>query len=103
MFSYSQNFYGKDSFVNLYLKFNNKEIKNRGSISDTLEQEGNKLKIKSVIPSWVFWFLLTLALAVYFAHKGYDVITALGIGFILAYFASIILGYVFHKLRNERF
>lgn len=61
------------------------------------------MNIKRAIPSWVFWFLLTLALAVYFIHRGYDTITALGIGFILAYFASIALGYIIHKLKNEGF
>lgn len=52
------------------------------------------------IPKWVFWFLITLVLAVYFMYKGYNTITALGIGFILAYFASITLGYIFSKLMN---
>lgn len=61
------------------------------------------MDIKNVILSWVLGFLLTLALAAYFIHKGYDIITALGIGFISAYFASNILGYLFRKLKNERF
>lgn len=37
------------------------------------------MDIKNVILSWVLGFLLTLALAAYFIHKGYDIITALGI------------------------
>jgi predicted PurR-regulated permease PerM len=52
------------------------------------------------IPKWVFWFLITLALAVYFMHNGYDTITALGVGFILAYIASITLGYTYSKLKK---
>lgn len=51
------------------------------------------------MPNWVFWFLVTLTFAVYFMHEGYDSITALGIGFMLAYFASMTLGYVLNKIK----